>query len=57
MLGVDECHRRTPDYLLFRRFFEKLCPNVLRELIKPQACQNLLQQLKGTARSYPKYWS
>jgi len=55
MLGVDERYRRTPDYLLFRRVIEKLWPDVLLELIKPRARQNLLQPRNGAVRTLPRY--
>lgn len=56
-LSVDECHRRAPDYTLFRRLTDKLWPEVMQEPINPRPRQNLRQRLKGVVRSVSRYWS
>lgn len=57
LLGVDERHRRAPDYALFRRLIERLWPEVLQEPINPRSRQSLHQRLKDVVRSLLRYWS
>ncbi|MCP9438249.1 MAG: hypothetical protein NHB36_00005 [Nitrospira sp.] len=56
LLGVGECWRRAPDYLLFRRAIAKAWPQLFSEPINPHARIGRLARRIANLKAIVKYW-